>query len=158
MPNTTRVEEAADLGFQLGHTSYVLTTELTAALSGLNVTPRNICVLRAALTGDHTQIRLADMCQLDKTTMVVTVDELEKSGLVERQPSPTDRRARIIVVTEKGVRVAGEAKAIIDDVYGDVLASLPEDIRGAFVKGLTLLADDRLSTPAQCRNAPRRRM
>jgi len=158
MANTPRVEEAADLGFQLGHTSYVLTTELTAALSGLGVTQRSYCVLKSALTGDHTQIRLADMCQLDKTTMVVTVDELEKAGLVERQPSPTDRRARIIVVTEKGVRVSGEAEEIVDGVYRDVLAALPDDVRPGFVAGLTLLAEGRLSIPLPCRNGPRRRL
>lgn len=158
MANTTRVEEAADLGFQLGHTSYVLTTELTAALAGLGVTPRSQCVLRAALTGDHTQIRLAETCQLDKTTMVVTVDELEKNGLVERRPSPTDRRARIIAVTDKGVKTAAEAEEIIEGVYRDVLASIPDDIRPGFVAGLAMLAEGRLSTPMQCRNGPRRRL
>jgi DNA-binding MarR family transcriptional regulator len=158
MANTTRVEEVADLGFQLAHTSYVLTTELTAALGGLGITQRSYCVLKAALTGDHTQIRLADMCQLDKTTMVVTVDELEKAGLVERQPSPADRRARLIAVTDKGAKVSGEAEKIVDGVYRDVLGTLPDDVRDGFVRGLTHLAEGRLSTPVQCRNAPRRRM
>ncbi len=48
------------------------------------------------MESEQTQIRLAERCALDKTTMVVTGDELERSGLAERRPSPTDRRARII--------------------------------------------------------------
>ena len=44
------------------------------------------------------------MIGLDKTTMVVTVDELERAGLAERQASSTDRRARIIKVTPAGRR------------------------------------------------------
>lgn len=141
----------------LAHASHVLSTELTAELAGLGITPRSSCVLASALTGEHTQIQLADMCGLDKTTMVVTVDELEKAGLVERQTSPTDRRARIIVVTPQGREMSAKAADVIDRVHEDVLASLPEDERKGFVAGLSRLVDARLATPVQCERAPRRR-
>jgi MarR family len=62
----------------------------------LGICPRSHCVLAKAMESERTQIRLAERCALDKTTMVVTGDELERSGLAERRPSPTDRRARII--------------------------------------------------------------
>ena len=79
-----------------------------------------------------TQIQLAERCALDKTTMVVTVDELETAGLAERRPSPTDRRARIIAVTEAGAR-DGRARATRSShgIYADVLDSLPDDERDA---------------------------
>jgi MarR family transcriptional regulator, transcriptional regulator for hemolysin len=146
-----------DLAFMLAHASHVLSTELTAELAGLGITPRSSCVLASALTGEHTQIQLADMCGLDKTTMVVTVDELEKAGLVERQTSPTDRRARIIVVTPEGREVSAKAAEVINRVHENVLASLPEDERKGFVAGLSRLVDQRLSKPVQCERAPRRR-
>jgi MarR family transcriptional regulator, transcriptional regulator for hemolysin len=161
MAVSTRVEGAApvvDLAFLLAHASHVLSTELTAALGGLGITPRGNCVLSAALQGDRTQIQLADQCQLDKTTMVVTVDELEEAGLVSRQTSPTDRRARIIVVTDEGRAVHAKAREVVAGVYEDVLGALPEPDRTAFLTGLTHLVDDRLSTPVACRRAPRRRM
>lgn len=141
----------------LAHTSHVLSTELTAELAGLGITPRGSCVLAAALTGEHTQIQLADMCGLDKTTMVVTVDELEKAGLVERQTSPTDRRARIIVVTPEGREMSAKAADVINRVHDDVLSVLPDDERAGFVAGLTRLVETRLATPVQCQRAPRRR-
>ena len=90
--------------------SHSLQTELTARLEHLGLTPREQCVLIKALEGDRTQIQLAERCQLDKTTMVVTVDRLEQRGLVERRPAPTDRRARIIAVTDAG-RDAGRRAA-----------------------------------------------
>jgi DNA-binding MarR family transcriptional regulator len=136
----------------------VLSTELTAELAGLGITPRGNCVLSAALTGEKTQIQLAEMCELDKTTMVVTIDELEKAGLVERQTSATDRRARIIVVTELGRKVHASAKGVVSRVHEDVLAALPDGEREAFVSGLTRLVESRLSTPVACQRAPRRRM
>jgi len=147
-----------DLAFLLAHTSHVLSTELTAELAGLGITPRGNCVLSAALTGEKTQIQLADLCGLDKTTMVVTVDELEKAGLVERQTSPVDRRARIIVVTEQGREVHAKAAGVVERVYEDVLSALPDEERDGFVRGLTRLAESRLSTPVVCQRAPRRRM
>jgi DNA-binding MarR family transcriptional regulator len=147
-----------DLAFLLAHASHVLSTELTARLADLGVTPRANCVLSAALSGDRTQIQLADVCQLDKTTMVVTVDELEKVGLVERQTSATDRRARIIVVTPLGREVHAKAKDVVAHVYDDVLSALPASERAGFVRGLTRLVNDRLSTPVACERAPRRRM
>jgi DNA-binding MarR family transcriptional regulator len=147
-----------DLAFLLAHATHVLQTELTAELAGLGITPRGNCVLSAALTGEKTQIQLADVCQLDKTTMVVTVDELEKAGLVERQTSATDRRARIIVVTELGRKVHASARDVVAGVYEDVLSVLPTPERTAFMSGLTRLVELRLSTPVACQRAPRRRM
>ena len=147
-----------DLAFLLAQTSHVLSTELTAELADLGITPRSNCVLAAALTGERTQIQLADMCGLDKTTMVVTVDELEKAGLVERQMSATDRRARMIAVTDQGRKVHTLAKDVVARVYEDVLSALPETERAAFLSGLTRLAEGRLSTPVACDRAPRRRM
>jgi DNA-binding MarR family transcriptional regulator len=147
-----------DLAFLLAHATHVLQTELTAELAGLGITPRGHCVLSAAQTGEKTQIQLADMCQLDKTTMVVTVDELEKAGLVERQTSATDRRARIIVVTDVGRKVNASAQDVVARVYEDVLSALPTDERTAFMSGLTRLVETRLSTPVACQRAPRRRM
>jgi DNA-binding MarR family transcriptional regulator len=147
-----------DLAFLLAHSSHVLSTELTAELAGLGITPRGNCVLSAALTGEKTQIQLADMCGLDKTTMVVTVDELEKAGLVARQTSPVDRRARIIVVTDAGREVHAKAAEVVERVYEDVLSALPAGEREGLVAGLTRLVESRLSTPVVCQRAPRRRM
>jgi MarR family transcriptional regulator, transcriptional regulator for hemolysin len=147
-----------DLAFLLAHTSHVLSTELTAELASLGITPRGNCVLSAALTGEKTQIQLADLCQLDKTTMVVTVDELEKVGLVERQTSAADRRARIIMVTDLGRKVHASAQDVVARVYEDVLSTLPQAERDGMLSGLTRLVEGRLSTPVACQRAPRRRM
>src|ERR687894_2272313 len=95
-------ERTVDLIFMLNEAARSLQTELTAGLEAVGTTPRSYCVLSKALEGECTQIELAKRSGLDKTTMVVTVDELERAGLAERRPSPTDRRARVIAVTDKG--------------------------------------------------------
>jgi MarR family transcriptional regulator, transcriptional regulator for hemolysin len=146
-----------DLMFLLGQASHVLQTELTAALDELFVTPRSYCVLSQAMAGDHTQIQLAELCSLDKTTMVVTIDELEKAGLAERRPSSADRRVRIIAVTEAGAQAVADAEKVVAGIYDDVLGSLPPNERDAFVNGLMRLVGGRLSTPVACSRPVRRR-
>ena len=146
-----------DLMFLLGQASHALETEMTAALQALGISPRSHCVLSKALGGELTQGQVADLCALDKTTMVVTMDELEKAGLAERRPSGTDRRARIIAVTKAGERSVAEANAIVARIYAEVLGALPAGQRDAFVGGLAQLVGGRLSTPAKCERPVRRR-
>jgi DNA-binding MarR family transcriptional regulator len=150
-------ERTADLIFLLSQAAHALTTELTAELEGLGITPRSHCVLTQAMDGDQTQIKLAERCALDKTTMVVTLDALERAGLAERRPSPSDRRARIIAVTDAGRETVAQANDIVERIYAEVLDSLPAGERDAFVDGLSRLVTDRLATPPACDRPVRRR-
>jgi DNA-binding MarR family transcriptional regulator len=150
-------ERTADLMFLLSQAAHALTTELTAELEALGITPRSHCVLTQALAGEQTQIQLAERCALDKTTMVVAIDELERAGLAERSPSPTDRRARIIAVTDDGREKVAQADEIVSRIYADVLGSLPDDERDAFVNGLSHLVRERLASPPACDRPVRRR-
>lgn len=124
----------------LNMAGHALANRLSAALADVDLTPRMQCVLVHALEEERTQIQLAALADLDKTTMVSTVDELERRGLAERRPSTTDRRARIIAVTEKGRLAAEEAQRIVDRVHADALGALPAESRAAFVEALGTLA------------------
>jgi len=154
----TPTEEPVDLMFLLSVARHVLATEHTAALAQLGISPRAFCVLSRAMRGDLTQRELAEQCALDKTTVVVTIDELEKAGLAERRISSADRRVRLISVTEAGRQVVAQAQEIVSRIDGDVLEALPEDERAAFINGLTRLVGERLSTPVSCDPPVRRRM
>ena len=139
-----------DISFLLAHASHVLATRMTEALQEIGLTPRMQCVLMHALPGELTQIELARLADLDKTTMVVVLDELEDAGYAERVPSPTDRRARIIRVTERGREIAAAGLAIVDQVHQEVLDALPPSQRDAFLAGLSTLVGGYLSDPVDC--------
>jgi DNA-binding MarR family transcriptional regulator len=151
------LQPETDLAFLLSQASHALATELTVRLDELGITPRSHCVLSRALAGELTQSQVAEQCALDKTTMVVTLDALERAGLAERRPSSSDRRVRIIGVTEEGERVVAAADAIVALTYSDVLASLPENQREPFLDSLARLVAGRLATPPECQKPPRRR-
>jgi DNA-binding MarR family transcriptional regulator len=143
----TRTE--TDLSFLLDHTSYVLRTRLAAALAEIGLTARMHCVLVHALDEERTQIQLAELGDMDKTTMVVTVDALEKAGYAVRRPSSTDRRARIIAVTPEGAAVARRSQAIVDGVHRDALGAVPEQEREVLVRALNRLVTGYLATPEE---------
>jgi DNA-binding MarR family transcriptional regulator len=145
-----------DLLFLLNQASFALGNDLAARLSTVGITPRHFCVLSNAASDELTQIRLAERSMLDKTTMVVTLDELEKAGLAERRPSPTDRRVRIVSVTDAGHEAIAAAQAVVDEMQGELLARLPDEQREAFVTALTSLVDGPLATPSHVERTLRR--
>jgi MarR family transcriptional regulator, transcriptional regulator for hemolysin len=149
MSTSAPTRTVADLSYLLAHASHVLATQMAAAMDEIGITPRGYCVLFHALEAERTQIELAKISDLDKTTMVVTVDELEAAGLAERRPSSTDRRARIIAVTEAGRRVIAEGSKIADRVHRGVLDALPDGQRELLVDALTRLTEGHLRVPAE---------
>jgi MarR family transcriptional regulator, transcriptional regulator for hemolysin len=156
MGTTAAPPTTPDLSFLLAHTSHVLATRMTAALAEIGMTPRGHCVLTHALDGELTQIELARLADLDKTTMVVTLDELEKAGLAERRTAPSDRRARVIAVTPEGQRVAAAGAKIVDQVHREVLLSLPLAERDVLTSALAHLASGPLASPVDCDRPVRR--
>jgi MarR family transcriptional regulator, transcriptional regulator for hemolysin len=161
VPTSARGESpeplCTDLCWLLSRASYTLTTELTAALEEMRLSPRAHHVLATAMTGHYTQIELARLVGLDKTTMVITLDELEAAGLAERRPSSEDRRARVIAVTRAGARKVRAAAEIFDRIRDDVLSVLPQHDREVFVGALRQLVTGRLSEPSATAQPVRRR-
>jgi MarR family transcriptional regulator for hemolysin len=145
-----------DLSFLLDHAGHVLRTRMAAALAEIGLTARMHCVLVHALERERTQVQLAEIGDMDKTTMVVTVDALEKAGLATRRPAEHDRRARVVVVTEEGARVAARSQEIVDRVHADALAALPADERKVFLRAMDRLVTGQLSSPAEHAGGVRR--
>jgi DNA-binding MarR family transcriptional regulator len=58
---------------------------------------------------------LAERAQMTKQSMAELVAHLERHGYVERIPDPTDRRAKLTRLTDKGRAAVPIALAAIDD-------------------------------------------
>jgi DNA-binding MarR family transcriptional regulator len=52
---------------------------------------------------------LARLAHVRKQTMAQAVDELDQMGYIERRPDPADRRARLVLLTERGKKVPAVA-------------------------------------------------
>ncbi|MBL6276287.1 MarR family transcriptional regulator [Micromonospora fiedleri] len=140
----------SDLMFLLSWASHALRAEHAVGLAELGISPRDHCVLARARAGGLTQRQLGELCGVDKTTMVVTLDHLEAAGLARRVPSPTDRRARLVEVTTQGEQVLDQAQEIAAGLEQDVLAALPDSEREVFLSAVQRLVGGRLSRVNAC--------
>lgn len=70
-------------------------------------------VLRRIAAKPSTMRELAASMSTDAPHMTVLVDELERLGLVRREPHPDDRRAKIATLTDEGRQAARRADAIL---------------------------------------------
>jgi DNA-binding MarR family transcriptional regulator len=115
-------EFAGQLLFRLWRVSHTRTAE---ALESLGLTTALFALLNAL--GTHKgaiQQQLGAAMGIDPSTMVSLIDQLEAAGLARRRPSPTDRRAREVVITPKGRRVLKQARRLAMEVEDEVLRGL----------------------------------
>ncbi|MET8307383.1 MULTISPECIES: MarR family transcriptional regulator [unclassified Micromonospora] len=145
MTSCTPTDGPPDLLFLLSWASHALQAEHAAGLAELGISPRAHYVLAQARIGGLTQREIGERCGVDKTTMVVTLDQLERAGLAERRPAPTDRRARLITVTAAGERVLERAQDVVRRIQADLLATLPVQDQEAFLRALTALVSGPLA-------------
>lgn len=124
----------------LSRANWLQKAEIEAALENAGLTARQHQVLTAALGAEHTQTQLANILGLDKTTMMVTLDELERDGLAERRALPSDRRARLVAVTAEGRKLLRKADKAFVEANERVLSRLPEAERSVFLQALERLA------------------
>ena len=74
-------------------------------LAHLGLTPNDSRALTSLDQHTGRTLRsLADEWRCDASTATWIVDRLEAKGLAERRPHPTDRRARLVVLTPVGAR------------------------------------------------------
>src|ERR671931_2688471 len=67
----------------------------------LGLTTAQATALRE-MTGPMTMRELAERMSCEPSNATFVVDKLERQGLVERRPRPTDRRVRQLVLTADG--------------------------------------------------------
>ena len=122
---TTPQQLEADLGWALLavlRSYHEISEGLLAVLPG---GPRGYHVLATAMTGEPpSQLALARKLGVDRTVMTYLLDAFEGCGLVERQLDPTDRRARRIVATDKGLDVLAAMDARVAAAEEELLAGL----------------------------------
>jgi MarR family transcriptional regulator for hemolysin len=67
------------------------------------------------------QTKLAARVGVEDPTMVATIDRLVKAGYMLRTPSETDRRVKLISLTEAGMAIYREVKIEAEAVRGELL-------------------------------------
>lgn len=130
----------SDLVVQLQMLTRSIEQQAADHLDDLDTTLRTVSVLLCAQSGEKTQKELSELACLDKSTMVNTLDALERDGLAERKATAKDRRVRIIEVTDKGRGLVSSTSDTLDGLYDSLLHQLPEEDREPFLRSLARLS------------------
>jgi DNA-binding MarR family transcriptional regulator len=77
---------------------------------------------------------------MTKQSMGELVDDLEKRGYVERRPDPTDRRARLVALTDRGRAQARAGLRMIGRLERESRERLGEARYAALLEALDDLA------------------
>jgi MarR family transcriptional regulator for hemolysin len=85
------------------------------------------------------QRALADLVGVEGPSMVSMLDRLEREGLVTRAPSPTDRRVKLVHLTEAGTTLYEQVREQADAVRSALLGDLPPETLAAATELLELL-------------------
>ena len=115
----------------------LLNEDMTASLArdGLTV-PRAHLLWLVHHAGPTTQRALADSLKVSPRNVTGLVDGLVADGFVTREPHPTDRRATLVSLTERGAATLAEMdkshEALADLLFGDMSGRE----LGAFAGGL----------------------
>lgn len=86
--------------------------------------------------GEMSQQQLADLMHKDKNSVTKLVDAIERKGFVVRQQSATDRRANILVLTEKAYQLKPGAKLKGISILDEMLEGIEEEELRAFLRTL----------------------
>jgi DNA-binding MarR family transcriptional regulator len=154
MRRSTRKLADPDLGVLAARLLFGLQRELvrrTAEAGFDDLRPRHGAVLAYL---DEEGIRLADLARIagrNKQTIAAILDELESLGYVTRADDPADRRAKLIVPTERGRRRMSVADEIVADIERRHESKLG---RAAYAKFIQALRDITADEQAVGEKAP----
>jgi MarR family transcriptional regulator, lower aerobic nicotinate degradation pathway regulator len=113
------------------------------ALKRLEIQAKHLGVLMALCSGEPlTQIQLANRLELDKSSVVLIVDDLERLELAHRRVHPNDRRAHVLEITSKGRGVVSKAKQIAIAVDRHIFAGLSRSDRVRLDQALSAIVQN----------------
>ncbi len=98
------------VGFLLSQTGSATSRRFKAALEEVALEPRHFALMRAIEAAENrSQQVLAERLQIPPSSMVGLLDQLEERGIVARHLDASDRRVRVVELTEPGRELLARA-------------------------------------------------
>ena len=132
------------IGFLISKAAQSIVETVNAELGEFGITSRHYGILLLLLREDGLrQVTIGETLQIDRTTMVKLIDELEALQFVERRPDPDDRRAYAISLSEKGQAILPAITERVISVEKSSLSQLEQEEVHVLFRILLKLVGDR---------------
>jgi DNA-binding MarR family transcriptional regulator len=103
------------LGYQIRQAQTAIFRDLTVASADLGLTPGEYGLLAMVEANPGiSQIDLAAVHRLDKSTLSLAVTRLAKRGLIRRARNPRDDRAKLLFLREAGTRLLAHMRERVE--------------------------------------------
>jgi DNA-binding MarR family transcriptional regulator len=103
----------------------------------------------------RTQSQVAAALGIKRTNFVALIDSLERRGLAERRPAPSDRRSHALHLTDAGKATVRRLNRMVDKLEAGMVRRIGRDRRAVLLDLLSRLAEGESNTAS--RHAPRKR-
>ncbi|MEU5974734.1 MarR family winged helix-turn-helix transcriptional regulator [Streptomyces sp. NPDC047315] len=132
---------ANSIGFLLNKAGQLLTAQFEKELAPYGLSARNWGILRFIdVNGNRSQQYIGEHLRIDRSTMVILVDELERKGYVVRLRDQHDRRRYAVTLTEFGERqLRSGLDSVEEKVTKRFLAPVSEQSRERLISILVSL-------------------
>ena len=137
-------EERQNLGLLCFYPHRALEARLLAELAAAgfdDITPAQGRLAARIGPGGTRLTALAEQALVTKQTASHLVDQLERAGYVRRVPDPTDARARLVQMAERGREVVAVARRVEAQVEAEWTAHLGEEATAQLRAGLERLRE-----------------
>jgi DNA-binding MarR family transcriptional regulator len=98
--------------------------------------------------GPMNQAALADELEMTPMGVAKLCDRMEAAGWIVRQPSPGDRRVRLVSLAEPAHQALQQALALSDIIQAEALSDLTRGERALLIELLRKVRDRLVATPA----------
>lgn len=128
-------------GYRLADNSRQLRRLFDERVRGLGLTgPQARLLLSLERHPNENQAFYAERLEIEPITLTRIVDRLEDAGWIERQSDPTDRRARILHLTDKSRGIVARLNASVEDLFEAMLGGFDAGERTLFADMLDRIA------------------
>lgn len=132
---------SGDASFLLARANALSLAATNRTLEPFTLKARSYSVLALAAAADSMSQRdFASYLRLDPSQVVALVDDLQDRGLVERRSAPGDRRANVVVATDKGRALAKQAHSQLREAENALLSELDDSDRATLAALLRKIA------------------
>ena len=131
------------VGYRLRRAHSRMMGDFSATLGSLSIRPVLFAILSVARARPGIiQMGVGNELGIQRANLVPLINELTQRGLVERRPSPGDRRAAALFLTQEGERLYCEAEALVRDHEEHMLGRLTASDRTKLIELLGKIAAD----------------
>lgn len=135
---------AGRTGYLLNKAALLLREDVEHALAQVGMRSRYFFVLASLAGGPElSQQDLSRLLNLDPTTVVALIDEMEANKHVERRRNPSDRRRYNLILTEAGRAKLTAADAVVTEAESAFFGMLDGGERDALRGMLGRVMEDR---------------